>query len=68
MRALWFALAASMLVLPVACDSGDDAPGRQVPRTVPPTVIQLRGTLAPNPLPVRGTGPVYEASVAALWG
>ena len=70
MRTLWIAFIGLTLLLPVACDSGDDVPGRQVPRTVPPASISTP-LVIPERLPtkpVEGSGPIFEAAVTVSRG
>lgn len=70
MRYLSIVFSALVLtILAVACDSGGDIPGRDIPRTVPPAhvgspVFPNRAPLTrPSKRPVRGVGPILEAGV-----
>ena len=67
MRHLPILLSLSVLTtLMVACDG--DVPGRDVPRTLPPTSVDSVGAAGMLPMPAKpakpvpqGRGPVYEA-------
>jgi hypothetical protein len=68
MRRLAIVSSVMALMLSVGgCDSGEDGPGRDVPRTVPPASVtipvEVQRTTPAVPLRkvrVQGTGPIYE--------
>ena len=65
MRTLLMFVSTSVLMLFVsACDNGDE--GKDVPRTVPPTLgtvstPEVTPVLPKGKKPIQGVGPVYEA-------